>query len=334
MPKNLNLAVVGTNFIVPKFIERLNDPVFFRLHAILSRKLQSGHDFRSSNNYENSVVIYDQLDQMLRDDSVQVVYLASPNALHFNQATACICAGKTVVVEKPMASNSRELKALIELAADKNVFLMDGMKSLFCPNFQALVANLPRVGRIWQCNATFSKVSSRYADYLLGKNPNTFNPALSNGSVMDLGIYCLYPFVQLLGSPQAVHACADFLDSGVDAAGTVLLKYPDFHVNITHSKVCSTANSSEIQGEEGTLVIGNISTFTGLKFIDKSGRETDISVHQDTNDMLYLAQHLGESIAAGLKQSPVNSHELSTKVMRILDEVRAQTGLRFPADEM
>lgn len=222
--------------------------------------------------------------------------------------------------------------ALVALAQESDVLLIDGMKSLLCPNFKALVNNLPRVGRIRQCTSTYSKISSRYQDYLDGNNPNTFNPALSNGSMMDLGVYCIYPFVQLFDSPMQIHAYADLLESGVDAAGTVILKYQDFHVSITHSKTSRTSNRSEIQGEEGTIVISDISTFADLKFVDKTGWETDISDQQDTNSLLYIAQHTGEMMSSGVKASSINTHALSMKVMNILDEVRRQTGVRFPAD--
>jgi len=332
MRNKFNLAVIGTNFIVPKFIDAAEQSGYFHLYSIMSREIQSGVNFRDANKYNSKVVVYDNIDDMLNDDNVDVVYVASPNAIHFAQAKACVNAGKVVIVEKPMTSNIKELNELIALAKEKNVLLMDGMKSLLCPNFNVLVESIAKVGRIRQCTSTYAKISSRYQAYLDGNNPNTFNSTLSNGSVMDLGVYCLYPFVQLFGSPKKVHAYADLLDSGVDAAGSIILKYQDFHVSIAHSKVCASTNSSEIQGEQGTIVIDNISTFKGLKFVDKTGQETDLSTQQDANSLFYIAQHLGESISSGLMESPVNTHVLSLKVMNILDEVRGQTGVRFPAD--
>ena len=328
----LNLAVVGTNFIVPHFIDAAVRSGYFRLHSIMSRKIQSGFNFRHSNGYDKNVVVYDDIRDLVNDDKIDVVYIASPNAVHFPQAKSCITAGKHVIVEKPVTSNVKELASLIALAKEHDVLLLDGMKSLFCPNFELLVSNLPKVGRIRHCTSTFSKISSRYQAYLDGHNPNTFNRALSNGSVMDLGVYCIHPFVHLFGSPEEIHAYANLLDSGVDAAGSIVLKYSEFHVNITHSKVCSSTNSSEIQGEEGTIVIDNISTFANLMFVDKTGQRTDISAQQDSNSLLYVAQHLGECLSSGLRESPVNTHVLSTKVMTVLDDVRRQTGVRFPAD--
>ena len=334
MRTKYNLAVVGTNFIVPKFIDAAERSGYFSLYAIMSRKIQSGVRFRDANHHGQNVAVHDNMRDLLADDKVDVVYLASPNAMHYPQARACVNAGKTVIVEKPITSNTEELQSLIALASEKGVLLMDGMKSLVCPNFTALVQNIPKVGRIRQCTSTFSKVSSRYQDYLDGNNPNTFNRMLSNGSAMDLGVYCLYPFVRLFGSPDRVYAFADLLDSGVDAAGTVILTYRDFHVCITHSKVCATTNSSEIKGEQGTIVIDNISSITGLNFVDKAGCVSDISTQQDSNSLLYIAQHLGETMISGVMESSVNTHTLSKKVMSILDEIRLQTGVIFPADKV
>ncbi len=327
-----NLAVIGTNFIVPRFVDAAQRSGYFRLHSIMSRKLESGLTFREANHYEDDVLVYDNLQDMLNDDNVDAVYIASPNAIHFMQASACIKAGKPVFVEKPISSNAREVTALITLATERNVLLMDGMKSLVSPNFKLLLENLPRVGKIRQCTSTFSKVSSRYQDYLDGKNPNTFNPKLSNGSAMDLGIYCLYPFLRMFDTPREVHAYADLLDSGVDAAGIIILKYSDFHITITHSKVSASANSTEIQGDRGTIVVKNISTLNDMTFIDSAGQETDISVQQDANSLLYIAQHFGEALSAGLKKSPINTNILATKIMTVLDEVRRQTGVKYPID--
>jgi len=332
MSNTYNLAVVGTNFIVPKFVDAAERSGYFRLHSIMSRQIQSGVKFRYANKYKSDVVVYDNLEEMLNDSSLDVVYIASPNAIHYVQAATCINSGKSVLVEKPISSNSSELLTLLELAKEKNVLLMDGMKSLVCPNFTRLVDNLPRVGRIRQCTSTFSKISSRYQEYLDGKNPNTFNPKLSNGSAMDLGVYCLYPFIHLFDTPDDVFAYADLLESGVDAAGTIILKYSDFHVTITHSKVSASTNSTEIQGERGTLVVNNISTINDLKFVDITGAETDLSEQQDSNSLFYIAQQFGEALSSGLKESTKNTHALSTKVMNILDNVRQQTDVQFPAD--
>ncbi len=108
-----NLAVIGTNFIAPKFIDAAERSAYFRLHSILSRKIQTGVNFRENNQYGNDVLVFNHLEEMLDDDRVDAVYIASPNAIHFEQASACIKTFKPVFVEKPISSNATELAALI-----------------------------------------------------------------------------------------------------------------------------------------------------------------------------------------------------------------------------
>ncbi|RRD47068.1 gfo/Idh/MocA family oxidoreductase, partial [Escherichia coli] len=101
----------------------------------------------------------------------------------------------------------------------------------------------------------YCQYSSRYQRYLDGENPNTFNPAFSNGSIMDIGFYCLASAVALFGEPKSVQATASLLASGVDAQGVVVMDYGDFSVTLQHSKVSDSVLASEIQGEAGSLVI-------------------------------------------------------------------------------
>ena len=77
----------------------------------------------------------------------------------------------------------------------------------------------------------------------------------------------------------------------------------------------ASTNSTEIQGERGTLVVNNISTINDLKFVDITGAETDLSEQQDSNSLFYIAQHFGEALSSGLKESTKNTHALSTKFM-------------------
>ena len=119
MKEIFNLSVIGTNFIVPRFIDAAEQSGYFRLHSIMSRKIQSGEDFRKANNFDDDVLVYDSLNDLLNNDEVDVVYIASPNAIHFAQARACMNAGKPVYVEKPISSNADELASLTKLAKTK-----------------------------------------------------------------------------------------------------------------------------------------------------------------------------------------------------------------------
>ena len=116
------------------------------------------------------------------------------------------------------------------------VVLFEAFKTASLPNFLLLQQSLPKVGKVRKAFINYCQYSSRYQRYLDGENPNTFNPAFSNGSIMDIGFYCLASAVALWGEPHGVTATASLLESGVDAHGVVVLDYGDFSVTLQHSK--------------------------------------------------------------------------------------------------
>lgn len=194
---------------------------------------------------------------MAESDAIDAVYIASPNALHFSQTQLFLSHKIHVICEKPLASNLAEVDAAIACARENQVVLFEAFKTASLPNFHLLRQALPKVGKLRKVFFNYCQYSSRYQRYLDGENPNTFNPAFSNGSIMDIGFYCLASAVALFGEPKSVQATASLLASGVDAHGVVVMDYGDFSVTLQHSKVSDSVLASEIQGEAGSLVIEN-----------------------------------------------------------------------------
>ncbi|MBF3320808.1 gfo/Idh/MocA family oxidoreductase, partial [Leptospira borgpetersenii serovar Hardjo-bovis] len=139
------------------------------------------------------------------------------------------------------------------------VVLFEAFKTASLPTFIALQQALPKVGKLRKALFNYCQYSSRYKRYLDGENPNTFNPAVSNGSVMDIGFYTLASAVALWGEPHDVKATASLLESGVDAHGTVQMNYGDFDVILAQAKASDSTSPSDIQGEADSLVIKKIS---------------------------------------------------------------------------
>ena len=210
------------------------------------------------------------------------------------------------------------------------MLLFEAFKTASLPNFLLLKETLAKVGKLRKAFINYCQYSSRYQRYLDGENPNTFNPAFSNGSIMDIGFYCLASAVALWGEPQAVLATASLLDSGVDAQGTVVLSYGDFDVTLHHSKVSDSAIPSEIQGEDGALVIEKISECQKLAFVPRGGKAQDLTQPQHINTMLYEA----ETFARLVETQDVDHPGLAVSriTAKLSSEIRRQTGVIFPAD--
>ncbi|MBW7982718.1 Gfo/Idh/MocA family protein [Enterobacillus tribolii] len=324
----IRLAVIGTNWITQRFIDAAIETGKFQLTAVYSRTLEQAQAFAAPNQV---TLCFDSLEELARCDQVDAVYIASPNSLHCPQSLLMMRHKKHVICEKPLSSNLREAEQMVSCARENQVVLFEAFKTACIPNFISLQKTMSRVGKLRKVFFNYCQYSSRYQRYLDGQNPNTFNPEFSNGSIMDIGYYSLNSAVFLFGEPLSLKANASLLASGVDAHGSVCMDYGDFDVVIFHSKVSNSDIPSEIQGEDGTLIIEKISECQKLTFTPRGGIPVNITLPQHENTMYYEADVFARLISSneyehlGLRMSPITA--------KLLTEIRRQTGVKFPADE-
>lgn len=325
----IRFAVVGTNWITERFIDAAHESGKMKLCAVYSRRLEQAQAFAANYNLERC---FDNLQLLAEAEDIDAVYLATPNSLHCQQALLFLGQQKHVICEKPLAANLHEVDSMIACARENKVVLFEAFKTAYLPNFQRLQQQLSKLGTLRKAFINYCQYSSRYPRYLAGENPNTFNPQFANGSIMDIGYYCLASAVTLWGEPQSVSASATLLPSGVDGHGAVCLNYGGFDVVLFHSKVSNSDIPSEIQGEEGTLIVEKISECQALAFTPRGGLRQDLTLPQHINTMLYEAIHFAELVEQ--RQVEHAGLRVSHLVAKLLTEIRAQTGVVFPADAL
>jgi predicted dehydrogenase len=325
----IRFGVIGTNWITEELIKAARETEGFVLTAVYSRTEEKAKEFAVKFDIPN---IFTDIESMAKSDAVDAVYIASPNSFHKSHAILCMNHGKHVLCEKPMASNAAELQEMIAAAKKNKVLLMEALKSTLLPNFRAIQENLHKIGPIRRYFASYCQYSSRYDAYKQGTILNAFNPLFSNGSLMDLGIYCIYPLVVLFGKPDLVKGNAIKLDSGVDGEGSILLKYEGMDAVIMHSKMTNSYVPSEIQGESGTMIIDKINTPEKVEIYYKDGTIEDITASQTGKSMQYEVKEFIDLIKKDKLESSNNSHLNSLTAMEIMDETRRQTGIVYPAD--
>ncbi|MDW1912580.1 Gfo/Idh/MocA family oxidoreductase, partial [Vibrio sp. 707] len=258
------LAGIGTNWISKQYVEAEIQTKQFYLKAVYSRDIEKARLFGTPYDADT---YYDSLETLGQDADIDAVYIASPNSLHAPQAIQMLKAGKHVICEKPMASNYAWAQQMFACAEENNVVLFEACMSPCRRNFQLFKENLPSIAPLRHATISYCQYSSRYQKYLNGENPNTFNPAFSNGSIMDIGYYCVGSAIELFGEPNSVQASAHVLPSGVDGCGSVTLAYDGFNVNLLHSKVSDSLIPSEFQGEQGSVLVDMIATGRGVERI-------------------------------------------------------------------
>jgi predicted dehydrogenase len=326
----IRFGVIGTNWITEEFIKAARETGEFALTAVYSRTEERAKEFAAKFGIRN---LFTDLEVMAKSGELDAVYIASPNSLHAEHAIVCMNHGKHVLCEKPIASNSNELKEMITAAKKNNVLLMEALKSTVLPNFQAIREHLHKIGPVRRYFASYCQYSSRYDAYKQGTVLNAFNPAFSNGALMDLGIYCIYPLVVLFGKPDRIKADALMLGSGVDGEGSILLKYGEMDAVVMYSKIANSHLPAEIQGENGTMVIDKINQPEKVEIRYRDGTIENITRPQASKAMFYEAKEFIDLLKNGRLESSANSYANSLAALEIMDEARRQIGLVFPADQ-
>lgn len=326
----IRFGIIGTSNISHWFMNGARRSDDFELVGVYSRNLDKAKEFGKP---YGARLFFDHLEEMAKCDDIDAIYIASPNSLHASQAILCMNNKKHVLVEKAFASNVKEVEDMIKASKENDIVLMEAMKTVQMPNFKVLKDNLYKIGKVRKYFGSYCQYSSRYDKYKNGIIENAFKRELSNGSLMDIGVYTIYPMVALFGAPKSIKADGYMLETGVDGEGSIVFNYDDMMGAVQYSKISNSYIPSEIQGEEGSIVIEQINSFNKLTIKYRDGREEIISGEQLTDEsMYYEVQEFINLIKGNKRESEINSHRNSLKTMEIMDEARKQIGLVYPAD--
>ncbi|MDL2282142.1 Gfo/Idh/MocA family oxidoreductase [Parabacteroides sp. OttesenSCG-928-G06] len=336
--EKVRFGVVGTNFITDWVIAGARQDERFELVAVYSRSQETATAFAEKHQIPFT---FTSLEEMAGSPLIDAVYIASPNFLHASQSILCMEHGKHVLCEKPFASNAREVGEMIAAAKKNKVTLMEAMKPTLTPNFRVVQENLSRVGVVRRYLSSYCQYSSRYDKLKEGIVLNAFNPELSNGAIMDIGIYTIYPMVVLFGVPLDIQATGLLLSSGADGQGAVNFLYKEMNATVLYSKIADSYLPTEIQGEEGNIILDRVNLISKVTYKPrrqaKSGRgegvqEEDISSVATKDEYYYEVKEFIDLVLAGRQESDVNSWDNSLVTLEIIDEIRRQLGVYYPAD--
>ena len=336
--KKVRFGVIGTNNITDWVIQGGREDERFELTAVCSRTHERATEFAAKHGIPHT---FTSLEEMAASDYVDAIYIATPNYCHAEQAILCMSHGKHVLCEKPFASNAREASAMITAARQYGVTLMEAMISTLNPNFLRVKEQLGTLGTQRRYFACYCQYSSRYDKFKEGTILNAFKPELSNGAVMDIGIYTIYPMIALFGRPQSIEAQGIVLHTGVDGQGAVNFRYPGMDATVLYSKIANSFLPTEIEGEEGNLIIDHIHIARQVDLIPRIPT-SQVQSQQDTRQALsiplshspyyYEIKEFIDLVTSGQPESSVNTLDTSLATMEVIDEIRCQLGVTYPAD--
>lgn len=323
----IRFGMIGTGKIAEKFWQANRYGKDFELTAVYSRTLERARQFGFQ---KGKLQYFDDLEAFANSDCIDAVYVASPNCCHYEQVMTLLKAGKHVLCEKPMASNLEQAQEMFAEAEKQNLILLEGMRSIYAPSFQKMIPYMETLGTIRRATLQYCQYSSRYDNYKRGIVENAFKPELSNGALMDIGVYVVSCMIRLFGAPKSIKASGVKLHNGVDGAGTILMEYPDMIGEAIYSKITDSAMPSQIQGEDASMLIQEIENVKDLRIVRK-GVVQSIHFEQSDNILNYETQEFIKMIKTGMGWE--KSKEITLETMKVLDEARKQLHIVFPADK-
>ena len=251
----MNLGIVGAGMIVKDFLSFTHELPEIKLEAIVARNIENLKNLQSMHNIKE---IFTDLDECLSSPSIDTIYVAVPNNLHYSVAKKALEAGKNVICEKPFTLDYHETVELFELAESKNLILIEAITNQYLPNYLEIKENLSQIGNIRLVECNFSQLSSRYEAFKKGIIAPVFDKNQGGGVLGDLNIYNIHFVVGLFGAPKNSEYYPNIVRE-VDTSGILILEYDEFKVVCIAAKDTYNNSYANIQGDKGLIkVIGTL----------------------------------------------------------------------------
>ena len=325
----LRWGVLGTGWIAERFVASLQLHSSQRVVAVGSRSAGSAEAFAHRFGIGRAHASYADL---VADDEVDVVYVASPHTAHLEHALLAIAAGKHTLVEKPLALNAREAQEIADAAAARGVFCMEAHWTSFLPKYDVLRQVLG--------SGTLGDITAVVADFgeLFAPEPRIFRPELAGGPMLDLGTYLVSLVVDVLGgSPDEILARGTKHERGVQSQTAMVLGYGEQQAVLHTTILASTPTAATVAGTAASLVVdGPFYQPGGFTLTSTDGTRSlryDEDRYAHEGGLHFQAAEVARRITAGETGSPLRPLARSTEVLAIMDEVRRQTDDPVPGEQ-
>lgn len=257
----MRIITVGTSKICRDMIKAMK-LAGFTVHACVSRNINRARDFAIS----NGVKFYlDDYDKALTSKNFEAVYIALPNALHFEYAKKALLANKHVILEKPFCTNYRDSEELFNIAKARGLFIFENMKVVHNSALDHLRKAIVEIAPVRNIQANMYELASSYDEFKKGNLPNVFNPKLGGGALLDLNVYNVMFMIDLFGLPDSL-SYHPHIDSNVDVSGCAIFHYDDFDAVLNAGYNADSKSYILLSGENGYITIN--SRITRLREFD------------------------------------------------------------------
>ena len=321
-----NWAIMGPGGIANKFAQALMQCKDARLIGCASKSIEKAQEFKKAYDLKYA---YGSYNELVANNEIDAVYVSTTHNFHYECAKTALLAGKHTVVEKAFTVNAAQAQELVDIATEKNVFLMEAMWTRFLPAFK-WAKDMVLKGEIGDLQ---NVTASLCVDFPYEPSSRIFNINLAGGGLLDVGIYNLSIACFFLGcDPAKIQSSGSIGKTGVDENVSVILSYEKGRTaTLNHSIIYKTKNDVYIHGTKGYIHIPSFVDAQAAQLVYNDGKSAECNTPHD-NGFIYEVEEINSLIKAGKKESHVITHDDTVKIIKICDKLRADWGLVFPGE--
>ena len=327
MQEKIRWGILGPGTISRKFATGLKAIPDAEIIAVGSRALQRANTFADTFNIPHRHGNYTDL---AHNPEVDVIYVATPHPFHKECAMLCLEAGKAVLCEKPLTVDAEQAEEMIVCAREHNQFLMEAMWTRFLPVIVKVREWLAEnaIGEPRMLTADKGSRQTLSTETLEGR---LFNPELGGGGLLDVGVYTIALAYMVFGAPSKITSLAHIGETHVDEQASILLGYDAGQIaNLFCAISTETSKEARIIGTKGSIHIPEFWQATSATLTQTGKEPIHIEIPFKGNGFEYQVIEVINCLREGKLESDVMPLDESLSLMKTMDTIRSQWGLKYP----
>lgn len=325
--KKLRMAILGSGNIANTMANTIINMENIEPYAVASRDYEKASAFAKKYGFLKT---YGSYEELVQDNNVELIYIATPHSHHFEHAKLCILNGKPVICEKAFTANAKQAEELLALAEDKGVFITEAIWTRYMP-MVATIREVMNSGVI----GTPTYLTGNLG-YYIEHVPRLLDPALAGGALLDVGVYTLNFAAMMFGNNvKKISTSCTYTSTGVDASNAIMIEFEDGKVaNLSSTMRGCSDRKGIIYGTEGYLVIENINNFESVKAFSSEHKElVSLERPDQITGFEYEVQACVDALEKGTLECEAMPHKEIIRIMKMMDDIRASWGVKYPFED-
>lgn len=317
-----NWGIIGTGVIAREMAEAFQ-ALDRQIYGVTSARFERAESFAKTYQVEH---VYQSVTDLLQDDAIDVVYIATPHNLHYEQIKAALLQNKHVFCEKAITVNDRQLEECVALAKERNLTISDGVTLFHMPLYKKLrqIVSSGELGPVKMVQVNFG--SCKEYDV----NNRFFSKELAGGALLDIGVYATsFARYFMSSQPNVVLTTGSFFETGVDETSGILLKNQDGEMSVMALTMrAKQPKRGVVACEKGFIEVNNYPRAQEATITyTETGETVTITEGETTRALQYEILDMEEYITT---QSGEHNLQLIRDVMSTLTSIRTQWGMVYP----